>query len=244
MRTENTSSDQINVCRMLLGCLIVFCFVTAILLIVEKDHFLHLFGFFSFLTISCTFLPIPTHSVVMDMGAKYGPAYIAILGVIAFCISAMVDYSIVTIAFQNKRIAKIKATRTYGYVKRVFGKFSFSFIVFGAFTPFPFDPIKLVACTSRYNRFKFILACFIGRVPRYYILGKIQEWGKFPQIYLYGSVLILIAIEIIRNLIGRLLNRRKQKKCNLPGSNQNMINKNNKQIQVKINEIDAFRQGG
>ena len=154
------------------------------------------------MAVACTFFPLPTPQIVMDYAERYDPVSIAILGGIAFCISALIDYSLVTLAFRNDRISKVKEARTYRYVERIFNKCPAVILMIAAFTPIPLEPVKLIACASRYNRAKFLLACFIGRTPRYYLLGRLQrDLLHIPSAYLYGSIAVLVAIEVIRRLL-------------------------------------------
>ena len=194
---------NIKIWRMLVGCSVVFCIMSMWITITFPDHTLELLSFFAYITISCTFIPLPTPQVIMDFGQRFGPASIAMIGGIAFCISALIDYSLVTFVFRYERVNRIKATRTYSYVSRFFDKSPFAILVVAAFTPIPVDPVKLVACAARYNRFKYILACFVGRAPRYYLLGVLQTKAMIPRKYLYGSILVLVATGIIRELIKR-----------------------------------------
>ncbi len=183
------------------------------------DHALELLLFFGYITISCTFLPLPTPQLFMDFGQRFGPIPIAIIGGLSFCISALVDYSLVTFVFRYERVNRVKATRTYNYVSRFFGKAPFIILVIAAFTPIPLDPVKLVACASRYSRPKYILACFIGRVPRYYLLAVLQTQLMIPREYLYVSILVLVGIEVSRRLAkkakGVRKNRHRERSCNV-----------------------------
>ncbi|MCD6434280.1 MAG: VTT domain-containing protein [Candidatus Diapherotrites archaeon] len=45
------------------------------------------------------------------------------------------------------------------------------FIFLGAFTPFPFDVIGIVAGILKYNIKKFVVACFAGKFLRYLIIS-------------------------------------------------------------------------
>jgi membrane protein YqaA with SNARE-associated domain len=170
-------------------------------------HILDLLFYFTYMAAACTFFPLPTPQVVIDYAQRYGSmqyglVLIALLGGIAFCISALIDYSMVTLALRNGKIGKIKETRTYRYVERFFHKCPFVILMVAAFTPIPLEPVKLIACASRYRRAKFLLACFVGRTSRYYLLGKFV--GNIPREYLYGSIVVLVMIEVIRRLVKRL----------------------------------------
>jgi len=204
-QVETTNNlSQIIIWRMLLFCAITFCAVSVFIVIAFPDHVLDLLFYFSYMTIACTFLPLPTPEIAMDYGQMFDPILTAILGAIGFCISALIDYSLVAFVFRYEKISRIKTTRTYRYIERFFNKYAFVTLVIAAFTPIPVDPVKLVACASRYNRIKYVLACFAGRAPRYYLLGKLQrDLLKIPRIYLYGSIVVIVMEEVIRRLLKR-----------------------------------------
>ncbi len=164
---------------------------------------LDLWFYFTYMTASCTLLPLPTPQVVMDYGERFGPGLAAIVGGIGTCIAVLIDYALVTIAFRYKKIDRLRSTRTYLYVERLFRKAAFVSLLIGGFTPIPFEPIKLLACATQYNRVKYVSAVFIGRTSRYFLLGVLQKELSIPRTYLYGSILVLVMIEVIRRLVKR-----------------------------------------
>ena len=204
MQTEK--SAPVSVWRMLVGCAIVFCATSICILIMFPGRALDLWFFFSYMTVACTFLPLPTPQIVMDYGARFGPALAAIVAGIGSGISVTIDYALVTTLFRYEKISRIENTRTYIYVERLFNKAAFISLIIGSFTPIPFEPVKLLACASRYNRSKYLLSIFIGRTSRYYLLGVLQSELLIPRKYLYGSILAIVLIEVIRRLIKRARN--------------------------------------
>jgi membrane protein YqaA with SNARE-associated domain len=183
--------------------------MTLFIVIAFSGHILDLMFYFTYMTVACTFFPLPTPPIVMEYAQRYDPISMALLGGIAFCISALIDYSMVTFAFRYEKIAKVRNSETYRWAERFFSKCPFVGLVIAAFTPIPFDPVKLIACVSRYNRAKFLLACFVGRTPRYYLLGRLQrDLLHIPSMYLYGSIVVLVAIEVIRRLIKYYYNKK------------------------------------
>ena len=198
MRT--ISADQIKIWPMLVGGLVTYCLMSICIVFRIPERALDLMFYFTYMAIACTFFPLPTPQIVMDYAQRYDPVLLALLGGIAFCISALIDYSLVTVALRNGTISKVKETRIYRYIERIFHKCPSVILMLAAFTPIPLEPVKLIACASRYNRAKFLLACFIGRTSRYYVLAKLGK-DLIPREYLYGSILILVAIEVIRRLL-------------------------------------------
>ena len=201
MEAKADNLNQVNVWRILMICTVIFCAASTCIISVVPEHSLELLFYFAYMSVACTFLPLPTPPMVMAYGQEFDPVFIAFLGGIAFCISALIDYSLVTLVFRYEKIARIKKTKLYCKVERLFSKYAFVSLVVAAFTPIPLEPVKVVACASRYSKVRFILACFLGRTPRYYLLAKSQSILPIPRIYLYVSIIVLVAIEAIRRLI-------------------------------------------
>ena len=53
-------SPKINVRRMLIVCLVVYCITSVYIVIVCPDHTLDLLFYFTYMAVACTFLPLPT----------------------------------------------------------------------------------------------------------------------------------------------------------------------------------------
>lgn len=191
--------------RILLVCALAFCAVSIWIVIAFPGHRLDLWFYFAYMTVACTFIPLQTPPLAMAYGQKYSPFLTAALGGIGSCISGLIDYVVVTVAFRNDRLARIKTTRMYHYVERVFRKCPFIVLVIAAFTPIPFEPVRVLACATEYNKVKYVLAIFVGRAPRYFLLGMLQrEVLAIPNVYLYGSIPVLMAIWVLWRLLKRL----------------------------------------
>jgi membrane protein YqaA with SNARE-associated domain len=189
---------------MAVGCTVAFCAVSLWIRIAFPGRAGDLWFYFAYMTVACTFFPLPTPQVAMDYGERFSPMLAAILGGIGSCISGLIDYTLVTVVFRYEKITRIKKTRTYINIERLFRKAPFVTLVIAAFTPIPFEPVKLLACATRYNRIKFVLAIFVGRTPRYFLLGVFQrEFLSIPRVYLYSSIIIIVTIEVIRRLLKR-----------------------------------------
>ena len=184
-------------------CAVAFCVVSLWIIVSFPGRALDLWFYFSYMTAACTFFPLPTPQLAMDYGQRFDPVLIAILGGIGSCISGLIDYTLVTVVFRYEKIARAKTTRIYRYVERLSKQAAFISLVVAAFTPIPFEPIKFLACVTQYNRVKLVLAIFLGRTPRYFLVGTLQKELSIPQIYLYSSILIVMAIATARWLLKR-----------------------------------------
>ena len=158
-----------------------------------------LLGFFAYLTAGTTFLPLPTPQWVMVYGERFNPVLIAFVGGIGTSIACLPDYPLVSYALRVKKIARVKTTRTYERSVRLFNKAPFVSLLIAAFAPIPWEPFRLLAAASRYNRFRYILSVFLGRTPRYFLLAKLQrDYLKIPTEFLLGSILLVLLILVVK----------------------------------------------
>ena len=65
---ESYDPTRIKVWKMLLGCIAIYCTISAFIIVIFPGHALRIWWFFTYITGACTFLPLPTHHEVMIMG--------------------------------------------------------------------------------------------------------------------------------------------------------------------------------
>jgi len=163
------------------------------------------------MTVSNTVVPLPTPPFVVYYGEMFNPLLIALVGGIGTCIACLIEYTLLSYAFKytaekSEKLASLKDTRTYQHTIRIFNKVPFISIAIAAFTPIPFDPIRLLAIAAKYNRLKYSISIFIGRAPRYFLLASLGErltrleCNLHINAFLLGSILVAIAIFVITKI--------------------------------------------
>ncbi|MDJ1421735.1 MAG: VTT domain-containing protein [Candidatus Methanoperedens sp.] len=127
-----------------------------------------LLNYFIFMTVSSTLIPLPSDTAVVAAGASHIAdfAVIAILGGVGSTMGSTVDYYIGMNLTKNTKFYK----KIEPYLDR-FKKRAFFWIVFGGFTPLPFEPFRLIAGYVNYDIKKYWLAVFLSRAPRFYLLA-------------------------------------------------------------------------
>lgn len=190
--------DKWRVLILSLAAYVVTSFVLICVLSFQES--LELIFLLTYMTFACTFFPLPTPQIIMDYGGRFNPILVAVIGAIGTCMAGLIDYTLMTYVLEFKKIAKLKATMTYKYCAWLYNKFSFLTLVITGFIPIPFEPSRFLASATRYSRSKYVLALFIGRVPRYYLLAKLQRVFHIPRSILIGSIL-LISIIVLMKLI-------------------------------------------
>lgn len=174
--------------------------VTSIIIIclVPLQQSLKLLFLLVYMTFACTFFPLPTPPIIMDYGGRFDPILVAVVAGIGTCMAGLIDYTVITYIIKHKKVSKVKQTKAYKYCAWFYHKVAFISLVIAGFTPIPFDPFRFLAGATGYNRGKYVLAIFIGRAPRYYLLAKFQHMLHIPSKYLIGSVFLVLIIGVIR----------------------------------------------
>ncbi len=169
-------------------------------------------GYFAYMSIACTLIPLPTPPYVIGMGKAFHPGIVALVGAIGNCLAAFVEYHVITWLFSKTELQeKIAGNRAFQKFARFFNRAAFACLVFTGFSAVPFEPFRFAAIFIHYPMTKYLLSVFIGRFPRYYLVAMIGDLYQIPDSYLMVMIAVLIIIPVISHYIGRfMLKRQKQ----------------------------------
>ena len=81
------------------------------------------------------------------------------------------------------------------------------------FTPVPFYPFRFLVVMARYPRWKYLLAVFLSRTPRFYVLALLGQAIKIPDYLIIVIFIVLIASANIP-LLRRFLKKKQRNKAN------------------------------
>lgn len=134
-------------------------------------------------------------------------ALVATLGTV---VAAFLDYMFFAPVLNLEYSAKFKSTETYKKAHRWFYKFPFWSIVVAGFTPIPFYPFKFMVYATKYPMWRYLIAVVIGRLPRYYLLGKAGQFFQIPDWLIISAFLgmfLLVYYKKIAKWLARLFTR-------------------------------------
>ena len=187
-----------------------------------------LLGFAVYISLCCTFLPLPANAVVAAMAMKdvavgstmwSTTLLVALIGGAASTIANLNDYHLFTWMLRHHRIAGVRHTRLYRRAARWFSRGPFTILVIFNILPIPVDVVRMLATTYRYPRLPFAAANFIGRFIRYaalasatYLLGSRYGWIS-PAI-----LLVLAAFLGMCNMAARAKKRQNDTRDRPPAS--------------------------
>ncbi|MDD5085280.1 MAG: VTT domain-containing protein [Candidatus Omnitrophica bacterium] len=155
-------------------------------------------AFVLYLSMAFTLCPLPIYLVFPWIIQYFNPYTVAFLGAIATSIANLHDYHIFHRIYQLKGAVKLKEKDFYKESVKWFEKAPFIAQAVVNFSPLPIDVVRLLAISVGYPRWKFALATFVGRFPRYLIIA----WGSGLLLkWLDNVMLAVFAILVIAFLL-------------------------------------------
>lgn len=126
----------------------------------------------SFFTCATVILPFPfaglSISLAVSLASQTDPFTVALVCALGATLGEGVGY---IVGRTGKKILNVKEMTLYQRVKGWLQKHGKWAIIGLSFQPiFPFDILGIIAGTLRYPFLKFLLFCFLGRIPKYLII--------------------------------------------------------------------------
>lgn len=125
-------------------------------------------------------------------------ALVATAGTVA---AAFLDYMFFAPVLNLGYSSKYKSTEKYQKAHKWFYKFPFWSIVVAGFTPIPFFPFKFMVYASKYPIWRYLVAVIIGRLPRYYLLGKAGQFFQIPDWLIISAFLAMFLLVYYKKII-------------------------------------------
>jgi membrane protein YqaA with SNARE-associated domain len=139
-------------------------------------------AYVGYMSICCTFCPLPTTPVVLWMAAPAAggglglePLAVAALGAVGTAIANMHDYYLLTFLYRYKPVRRVRTSGLYKRFAAWYNRAPFATLAAASFLPIPVDFVRLLAISEGYSRAKFALGSLVGRWPRYLLLAYFAE---------------------------------------------------------------------
>ncbi len=128
-------------------------------------------GFFLLMCVSTAYFPLPANLLVLGAVKSSDPWLVAIVAGFATIFAYLTEYLFFTLLFKFDRVANFKNSWLYQQAAPLFDKAKFFILAFASFLPIPSEPLRIYAITRKYSKYGYMMAGFVGRIPRYYLLG-------------------------------------------------------------------------
>lgn len=143
---------------------------------------LKLLIFTAYVSLACTFLPMPTGWLITAMASQYvaltggfwsTTLLVALCGGVGSTMANLNDYHLFTLLLRLRWIARVRTTRLYRLSSAWFERSPFLLLVVFNVIPIPVDVVRMLATSHRYGRVPFAAANFIGRFIRYWVFAAV-----------------------------------------------------------------------
>lgn len=154
-------------------------------------------GFFLLMSAATAFFPLPANIIVLGAVKNSDPLLVAVLGGFATLFAYLFEYIFFSILFKFNRVANFKNTWIYRQAAPLFERQRFLILAFTSFLPIPSEPIRIYAITRNYPKALFMLGGFVGRIPRYFLLGYYgRDYVNSPwfllAVFLFPAFLLFV----------------------------------------------------
>ena len=139
----------------------------------------------------------------------YTPITVALVAISGTVLTEMLNYSTFKYVTDLKIFAKLQQKSAVKKTVQFFNKAPFLTLWVAGITPIPFYPFRFLVVLARYPLFKYILAIFFSRFPRFFLLAYLSYKIQIPDYMLISLFVLLIVIANITIL--RTLRDRKKK---------------------------------
>ena len=156
---------------------------------------------------------VPHEPVLLYFGKFYSPQTVALVAIAGTLLTEALNYSVFKFVTDTNFFQKIRHRKVVTRVVELFNKAPFVALLVAGFTPVPFYPFRFLVVMAHYPLKKYILALFLSRTPRFYILALIGHAIKIPNYLLIALFIILIASANIPLLI-KFSKKRQRNKTN------------------------------
>jgi len=161
----------------------------------------------AYLSLACTFLPLPTAWIVIwaaapteGGGLGLNPWVVATVGAAGTAIANMHDYYLVTFLYRYRSVRRIRTKRWYKRVAAWYNRAPFGTLAAASFLPIPIDFVRLLAISEGYSRVKFALGSLVGRWPRYLLFAILADEFKLGWQWVVGILGATMVLGLWRGL--------------------------------------------
>ncbi len=152
---------------------------------------------------------IPYDPAVIIFARFHEPLIIALVGVAGILASEIINYTCFEYIVDRKFFDKVLKHKFIVKITQLFNKAPFWTMLIVAFTPIPIYPFRFLVVMARFPLLKYLLALFIGRLPRLYLIALFGHNIALPG---YAYLIIFIVLSILMYLpLVKLIPKKRQK---------------------------------
>jgi membrane protein YqaA with SNARE-associated domain len=126
---------------------------------------------FLYLSVATTFTPLPALPPIVHAATQAPVFLVAAVAAAGTAVAYLLEYSMLGRIMAHKRFERVQRTPLFLRLAAAFDRLPFVALIVAAFLPLPVDGVRLMAIARRYDRRRYALAAFLGRLPRYALMA-------------------------------------------------------------------------
>lgn len=151
---------------------------------------------------------VPHEPALIYFGAFHPAWIVALVAAAGTLMAEGMNYSFIGYFYDRP---SIRAASDRPIVRKIvswFGRAPFWTTVFAGITPVPYFPVRFLVVMSSYPLWKYLLAVFVARTPRFWLLAAFGAWFDIPVGLLGGLFLVMLLSVNLPMLVKLLLRSR------------------------------------
>lgn len=147
---------------------------------------------------------IPHEPILLYFAKFYSPLIVALVSVAGTLLAETVNYTSFNYVADLKYLKKIREGKAVQKTVALFYRAPFIALLIAGFSPVPFYPFRFLVVLGRYPLSKYLLAVFLSRTPRFFLIALFGKLIKIPDSLLALLFLLLILVGVAPPLWSRL----------------------------------------
>ncbi len=157
---------------------------------------------------------VPHEPILLYFGKFYHPLTVALVSSVGTMLTEMLNYSAFKFVTDMKIFQKIQEKKTVNKIINLFSKSPFLALWIAGFTPVPFYPFRFLVVMAGYPLSRYILAVFLSRTPRFFLLAWAGHAIKIPD-YLLVALFAILILSMNYSFFKNYIKKRRERKKDL-----------------------------
>ncbi len=147
---------------------------------------------------------VPHEPVYLYFSKFYAPLLVTIVSVSSTVLTEWLNYSTFQFIVDLRSFHRIRSSGLVQKLIENFNRVPFLCLWVAGFTPIPFYPLRFLVVLAHYPVHKYLLAVFLSRAPRFYLLALLGHAFQIPD-YLLAMLFIALIMIAIAPLIKKVI---------------------------------------
>jgi membrane protein YqaA with SNARE-associated domain len=209
LEKENNSSGKklsktrviIFILEISLVALLLVCWLTSDS--IRKSKSLWILFFYSF-PAGFLIAVVPHEPVFLYFSKFYAPIVVTLVAVSSTVLTEALNYTTFKFIVDLRNFQRIRYSSFINNLIENFNRTPFVNLWVAGFTPIPFYPFRFLVVLAHYPLYKYLLAVFLSRASRFYLLAWLGHTFKIPDyilVILFALLILIVVAPIIKKFV-------------------------------------------